>query len=65
MAITCYCNKCGKKIDNYHVFIGLTATNSLGYGSKYDGDLLQLDLCTDCMDELIDACAITPVEEKI
>lgn len=66
-----YCNKCGKQIgfkrdagdkysQDYNVF---SVHTYIGYGSKYDTQYLSLDLCSSCMDELIDSCAITPVEE--
>lgn len=65
MATVLYCNKCGKKIDNMHVFSGLSVTKRLEYGSKYDLDLLELDLCGDCLDKIIDECAITPVAAEV
>lgn len=39
----------------------------IGYGSKYDGDTIQLDMCCDCFDKLMDSlilkCAISPLKE--
>ena len=37
----------------------------IGYGSKYCGDEINLDICTDCFDKLIDdfteKCAVNPI----
>lgn len=35
----------------------------LGYGTKNDGDILDLHLCCQCMDKLVDECDISPIEE--
>ena len=63
MAKEIYCNKCGKKLDMWDIQEDFSMQRNLGYGSKYDGDNLDLDLCCDCMDELIDSCVISPVTE--
>lgn len=55
-----YCNKCGKQLDILDLQQGFHIENRLGYGSKYDDDNLELDLCCKCMDELIDSCKIHP-----
>lgn len=62
MAKEFYCNKCGKKMDIFDIEAQFSFQRQLGYGSKYDGDNLDLDLCCDCMDVLIDECVISPVE---
>ena len=40
----------------------------IGYGSKHDGSMLDLDICPDCFDKLIDGftekCAINPMKEN-
>lgn len=56
-----YCNKCGKKLDMWDLNAGFIMHHHLGYGSKYDGDDLDLDLCCECMDDLIESCEIPPV----
>lgn len=61
MAKTVRCNKCGKVIDRYVEEYSMT--NVMKYGSKYDGELVELDLCPECMDELIESCKISPVVE--
>lgn len=58
------CNMCGKEFDfwdeqeNFHIH-----EQNIGYGSKYDGDKLCLDLCCNCMDKIIEMCTINPVIE--
>lgn len=63
MAKEIYCNKCGKKMDMWDIQEDFSMQRHLGYGSKHDGDILDLDLCCDCMDELIDSCVISPVTD--
>ena len=58
------CNKCGKEFDiwdkqhHFHIY------REFGYGTKFDGDELQLNLCCSCMEEIIDSCTISPIKEK-
>lgn len=61
MAKVLYCNKCGKKLDMWDEQEDFSMQRQLGYGSRYDGDTLDLDLCCSCMDGLIESCAIPPV----
>lgn len=37
---------------------------TIGYGSKYDEEKVELDICCDCMDELIDKCVISPLTSR-
>ena len=41
-------------------------SRNVGYGSKFDGETIRLDMCCDCfdklMEELIPKCAIPPVK---
>ena len=58
------CNRCGKEFDiwdNQHCF---HIYREMGYGTKFDGDELELDLCCSCMEEIIDGCTISPIKEK-
>ena len=41
---------------------GFSIRTRCGYGTKYDGDEIELDLCCDCMEKLIDECKISPVK---
>ncbi len=62
MAREFYCNKCGKKLDIWDTQGDFSIQRHLGYGSRYDGANLDLDLCCDCMDKIIEECAIPPIE---
>lgn len=57
------CNKCGKKFDIWDTQEDFSINTMLGYGTKYDGDSLELNLCCDCMEKLIDECAISPIKK--
>ncbi len=58
-----YCNYCGKEFDKADMTGGMRIGHLLGYGSIHDGNYLTLDLCSDCLDNLIDSCKISPLEE--
>lgn len=55
------CNVCGKGFDDFDKINGFSISGSIGYGSKYDGDYISLDMCCECMDKLIDNCVIKPI----
>lgn len=59
---TC-CNMCGKEFDEFDMFAKFAINTQIGYGSVHDGEHLDLHLCCDCMDHLIDSCAVSPVSE--
>lgn len=63
MATKIICNKCGKEFDEWDTQEEFRIYSHLGYGTKYDGDKLELDLCCDCMTDLIDSCKISPIIE--
>lgn len=63
------CNVCGKTVE--HVFEGqmpISIHDRVGYGSKHDGSMLDLDICSECFDKLIDSftekCVINPMKEN-
>lgn len=58
------CNMCGKELDEADRRQHFSLYQIIGYGSKYDGMGIVLDLCSNCMDELIDRCKISPLEEN-
>ena len=51
-------------MDDFDIQEGFSFNTWLGYGSKYDEDKLELDLCCACMDQLIDECVIPPVIDR-
>ena len=59
------CNKCGKTFDVWDEHEGFGIHKHLGYGTKYDGDDLQLNLCCECMENLIDECVFSPIIENL
>lgn len=61
MARVIICNKCGKTLNEYDEEPCLSLYNVVGYGSIYDGERIELDLCSECMDKLIESCAISPI----
>lgn len=57
------CNMCGKKFDMWDEQEDFSIRRRLGYGTAYDGDELDLDLCCGCMEKIIDECIISPIIE--
>jgi len=51
-----YCSRCGKVIrEGFKMNDNVVHLKEvMPYGSKYDGMLLQIDLCTECADAIID-----------
>ena len=60
------CNMCGKDFDRLDERGNLGFHYKVGYGSVYDGEDINLDLCCDCFDELIEyivtKCKINPIK---
>lgn len=57
------CNVCGKELTDMDFSGGIRIKDTIGYGSKYDCSRLTMSICADCLDKLIDSCAISPVED--
>lgn len=57
----CVCNKCGKHMDDFDINMGFSFEKDMGYGSKYDGEKIKLNLCCECVDNIIDILAISPI----
>ena len=55
------CSLCGKEFDLFDKNEDYSIVKKLGYGTKYDGDQIQLRLCCDCMEQLIDRCVVSPI----
>lgn len=64
MATTIICNKCGKKFDMWDTQEDFSIHRHCGYGTKYDGSVINLDLCCNCFEELVQSCAISPLESE-
>lgn len=59
-----YCNRCGKEFDETDMMCDFHVRRRIGYGSVHDGELFVLDLCCDCLDNLIDSCKIKPILDR-
>lgn len=64
MAKETICNKCGKHFDMWDESENFSFYTRLGYGTKYDGSNLKLDLCCSCMEKFIDECVISPIQDN-
>lgn len=64
MSTQIVCNKCGKSFDMWDKQEDFSIYSTLGYGTKYDGSKLELDLCCDCMEKLIDDCKVSPIVDN-
>ena len=56
------CDCCGKEFDDYDKNNCAGIYFSPQYGSKYDGEKFDIDLCIDCMDKIIDMMHINHKE---
>lgn len=57
------CNKCGKPLDIWDKQEDFSLVRKLGYGTAYDGEILELQVCCDCMETFITECVVSPVRE--
>ena len=62
------CSICGKEFDIWDKQEGFGLHHNVGYGSKFDGDQINVNLCCSCFDELMDTyilpkCKVSPIEE--
>lgn len=37
---------------------------NIGYGSKFDGENLNINICCICMDHLIERCKVSPISDN-
>ncbi len=61
MAKKIFCNMCGRVFGVFDEQQAFSFDQDIGYGSKFDGMHLNLDLCCSCMDSIIEKCKIRPV----
>lgn len=56
---------CGKELDMWDLQEDFSFNHHVGYGSKYDCDVIHLALCCDCFDKVMDyivpQCKISPI----
>ena len=58
-----HCNICGKAFTDWDDAGNFSIERTLGFGTKHDGKRLSLHLCADCLEALIDNCAIDPTSD--
>ena len=56
------CNYCGKEIDDFSGSLSIKDVR-MPYLSRFDMDALNLTLCPDCLDRIVDDCRISPITE--
>lgn len=47
------CNMCGKDFDLWDEQEDFSIHTQVGYGSKFDEEIIDLDLCCDCFDRMM------------
>lgn len=61
------CNICGKEFDMWDKQENFELHYHVGYGSVHDGEVIELDLCCDCFDKVLEIilpmCQINPIRE--
>ena len=57
------CNRCGKELDFWDIQGDFTLHKHIGCGSIHDGDIVRLQFCCECFDEIVDECKVSPIEE--
>lgn len=66
MARRTLCNVCGKTFTDYDEQEHIGLHTKLGYGSEYDGEVIDLDVCCECFDKMLDKlvsqCKINPIQ---
>lgn len=55
-----FCNCCGKELDKIDECGVISISRMLGYGSKYDGVHVEVDICAECFDNFIEGMKIKP-----
>jgi hypothetical protein len=62
------CNVCGQPFTDLDEQEHIGLHTKIGYGSRHDGDTIDLDICCSCFDSLIDKlasrCMINPIHEN-
>lgn len=50
-----HCTLCGKKLNEWDRQEDFSFDYHVGYGSKFDGDIIHAKLCCDCFDNIVEA----------
>ena len=59
------CNRCGKIFDIWDTAEQFKIHKQCGYGTKFDGDGLVLNICCSCLEELVEGCVISPIKHNV
>lgn len=63
-AMATICNICGKVLTKCEEKNHVKINQVMGYGSQFDGDRVDMDICNKCFDKLIERCKIDPIQEE-
>lgn len=61
------CTICGKNFDEWDEQENFCFERKIGYGSRYDGETLKVNICQGCLDKIIDllvADGKNPIKEE-
>lgn len=59
------CNMCGKEFDMWDVEEDFHIYHDIGYGSQFDGNTIDCDLCSKCLDKLLTEYLIPKCKHSI
>lgn len=59
------CDMCGKEFNYWDTESGFSLSRNFGYGSKYDLEGIECDLCCECFDKLLDEYLIPNCKHPI
>ena len=59
------CTMCGEKLNTMDEYGNFSFQHRVGYGSKYDGDMICLTLCCDCFDRVVGILSMMSKEKII
>ena len=58
------CSLCGEPMNIWDSANDFAIHKKIGFGSEFDGQVLDIKLCNMCMDKIIRACQINPLQER-
>ncbi len=59
------CNYCGKELDEFDLQEEFNIHTIVGYGSEHDGEEIDLWLCCECFDKIVDKCELSPTIREV
>lgn len=61
MEKTKVCNVCGKELGILDQDSDYTMCVRMGYGTSYDLEYAEIHMCCECLDHLVESCAVNPL----